>query len=91
MKIKQSVINTFDRVGIPYRVLMKDKFKVTVRNRFTGASCETSPLVKFLIHWVYDTNNSYEFGDHYIKVADFDRIRYFVLAEDSNAYSVCLD
>ncbi len=89
--MKQSVINTLERVGIDYKPLLTRTDKVTVENRFGGGSCETSPLIARLIAWVYATNNAYETGDETVKIADFDRIRYFVLAEDQNAYNTCLD
>jgi hypothetical protein len=89
--IKPSVINTFKRVGIPYEELIDRTDKVTAYNRFGFGDCETTPLIAYLIQWVYSTNNAYERNDHKIKVADFDRIRYFVADQDSNAYMTCLD
>lgn len=91
MKIKQSVINTFNRVGINYEALMNRSDKVMVSNRFGGGTCETTPLIARCIEWVYATSNAYEFGNYKVKISDFDRVRYFVLAEDSNAYMTCLD
>jgi hypothetical protein len=89
--IKQSVINTFNRVGIKHENFDNTLKCVKVNNRFGGGSCETTVLISELISWVYDISNAYEMGDYSVKVSDFDRIRYFVLAEDRNAYSVCLD
>jgi len=89
--IKQSVINTFNRCGIPYEELLKDDRKVVAENRFSGGSCETTPLIKCLIEWVYATSNQYEIGDYRTKVSDFDRVRYFILDQDANAYSICID
>lgn len=90
--IKNSVVNTFNRVGIPFESLMAhDNEVVTVSNRFGGGSCETTPLVKYLIGWVYNVSNAYENGDMTIKVSDFDRVRMFVLEEDNEAYYTCLD
>jgi hypothetical protein len=92
MKIKQSVVNTFDRVGINYKPLMDKTEKITVQNRFGGGSCETSPLVAYLINWVYSVSNLYEIGQGKdIKISDFDRVRYFILEVDANAYSTCID
>lgn len=92
MKIKQSVINTFDRVGIDYKPLMDKTEKITVENRFGGGSCETSPLIAYLINWVYSVNNLYDIGQGKdIRLDDFDRVRYFILAVDPNAYNVCID
>lgn len=88
---KQSVINTFNRVGIPYEELMKQEGTITVHNRFGGGSCETSPLVAFLISWVYNISDRYELGDTSVKVSDFDRVRYYILEIDQNAYSTCVD
>ena len=90
MKIKQSVINTFNRVGIDYSNADTTE-KVTVSNRFSGESCETSPFIAKLVDWVYSTSNNYEAGDFKVKVSDFDRIRYFILEQDSNVYSTCID
>ena len=89
--IKQSVINTFKRVGIPYEELLKDEALVVIENRFGGGSCETTPLVASCIYWVYNTNNAYELGDRSVKITDFDRVRYFVLEQDQEAYMTCLD
>lgn len=89
--IKQSVINTFERVGIDYKSLVDKTEKVIVRNRFSGESCETSPLVAFLVDWVYRTSNDYEVGIHKVNVSDFDRVRYFILEVDSDVYSTCID
>ena len=92
MKIKQSVVNTFDRVGIDYKPLMDKTEKVSVQNRFSGGSCETTPLVAYLINWVYSVSNLYEIGQgEDISLSDFDRVRYFILEVDANAYSTCID
>lgn len=101
MNIKQSVQNTFKRVGIDYEEIQRNSElmksihgiepKVEVRNRFSGESCEVSPLVATCIQWVYRTSNKYEEGDHSVKVSDFDRVRYFVLEVDKDAYYTCID
>lgn len=92
--IKQSVLNTFKRVGIEHEELVawgEKGVKHTAANRFTGERVQTTPLVAKLIDWVYQTSNAYERGDFKVKVADFDRIRYFVLDQDREAYMACLD
>jgi hypothetical protein len=43
------------------------------------------------IGWVYSTSNDYENGINKVNVSDFDRVRYFVLEQDNNAYMTCLD
>lgn len=91
MAIKTSVINSFNRVGIDYMAVNHTVKHVEVQNRFNGETVQTTELVAKCIDWVYNTSNAYERGDYSVKIADFDRIRYFVLAEDSKAYSVCLD
>jgi len=91
MKIKQSVINTFDRVGINPNDYDNTSKTIEVFNRFGGGSCTTTALIAHLIEWVYNTSNSYERGSTRPAVADFDRIRYFILDQDSNAYSTCID
>lgn len=94
MKIKQSVINTFDRAGIDYQKIIDstpEGTKVTVSNRFSGEACEVTPLISYLISWVYKISNQYEEGKYDINVSDFDRVRYFILAEDQNAYYTCID
>lgn len=91
MQIKQSVLNTFERVGIDYKPLSEKEGTVEVHNRFGGGSCEVSPLVAHLIAWVYQTSNDYEEGKQEVNVSDFDRIRYFILEVDSNAYTTCID
>ena len=94
MKIKQSVINTFKRVGIDpdmAQAMLDSTAKMTVNNRFSGESCEVNPLIFKLINWVYATSNDYEMGIQKVNVSDFDRVRYFILDIDSNAYSTCID
>jgi len=91
MTIKQPVINTFNRIGLDYKPLMDLTEKVRVYNRFGGDYADTTPLIAKCIEWVYDTSNRYEMGDYSVRVSDFDRVRYFVLAEDSRAYMACLD
>lgn len=94
MPIKQSVINTFKRVGIDPLVaqdLLDSKDKITVENRFGGGSCEVNLLIAILIKWVYKTSDAYEAGDHSVNVSDFDRVRYFILDQDSTAYNTCID
>ena len=91
--MKKSVENTMKRVGIwdAYQHFTKFKTPVTVSNRFGFGSCETSKSVEFLINWVYDVSNQYEMGIRKVNVSDFDRIRYFIADEDSNAYMTCID
>jgi len=89
--IKQSVINSFIRCGIPYIDLQKREGTVTVYNRFGGGSAETNHLLNYLVQWVYATSNAYEVGDRSVRLDDFDRIRYFILDQDSNVYMTCID
>jgi len=91
MEIKQSVKNTMDRIGIDYASLEKLTAKVEVHNRFSGARCEASQLVAECIGKIYAISNAYEAGDNSINVSDFDRLRYFVLAADKDAYYTCID
>lgn len=91
MTIKQSVKNTFDRVGIDYNALDNSRRDVATSNRFTGETVETTELIAHCIEWVYKINNQYEMGRMDINVSDFDRVRYFVLEQDHNAYMTCLD
>ena len=90
MNIKQSVINTFNRVGIDYKSFT-DTSKIKVYNRFGGGSCMTTPSIAYLIKWVYQTSNDYEMGIHNVRIDDFDRIRYFILEQDKDAYYTCID
>lgn len=89
--IKQSVVNTFKRVGIDYENIDNTTVGYSARNIFTGEEVKTTALIVYLINWVYATSLKYENGDYSVKVSDFDRIRYFVLEQDQNAYSTCLD
>lgn len=91
MTIPQPVINTFKRVGIDYLDLMNETEKVEVSNRFSGESVMVLPLIKRLIDWVYRTSNMYEMGNHDVNVSDFDRVRYFILKVDADAYMTCID
>lgn len=91
MTIKQSVINTFNRVGIDYKKLLKIKNKVEVFNRFSGESAVTTSLLARCVQWVYGTSNDYELGIRKVNISDFDRVRYFILEADSNVYMTCID
>ena len=91
MKIRQPVINTLDRVGIDYKSIDNVKKDYLSMNRFSGETCKTTALIKCLIAWVYRTSNDYERGIQEVKISDFDRVRYFILEQDSNAYSTCID
>lgn len=89
--IKQSVINTFKRVGIDYEQMDNTSKNYQVRNRFSGETCLTTELLAYLVDWVYETSNHYERGDKEVRISDFDRIRYFILEQDSKVYSTCID
>ena len=91
MTIKKSVINTFDRVGIPYKRLMDKPGDIEVHNRFGFGKCVTNYLIAYLIKWVYHTSNQYEQGVFDVNVSDFDRVRYFILEKDQHAYWTCID
>ena len=91
MAIRQPVINTFNRVGIKYENFDNTIKGVTVYNRFGGGSCDVTVLISELISWVYDTSNAYERGDFKVKLSDFDRVRYFILEQDRQAYMTCID
>lgn len=91
MAIKQSVINTFNRVGIDYKALDNTKKEIPIANRFTGKEINTTDLIARCIEWVYETSDQYETGLSNVNVSDFDRIRYFVMEQDTNAYMTCLD
>ena len=69
-KIKQSVINTFNRCSIPYEELLEQHDIIKVYNRFGGGSCETNNLIAFLIGWVYKTSNDYETGIQKVRLND---------------------
>lgn len=91
MTIRQPVLNTMKRVGIDPTAYDNENKNVEVCNRFGGGCVTTTELLAFLVGWVYDVSNEYERGDFHIKLSDFDRIKYFVLEQDSEVYSVCLD
>lgn len=91
MSIKKSVINTFNRVEIPYKDFDNTKKTYTSENRFSGETCETTELINYLIGWVYKTSSEYERGIQEVRISDFDRLRYFILDQDSNAFSICID
>jgi hypothetical protein len=89
--IKQSVLNTFKRVGInpdDYDNVTKD---VEVSNRFSGETVTTTELIAELVDWVYQTSNKYEIGGSTVNLSDFDRIRYFILDQDKEVYITCID
>lgn len=89
--IKQSVINTFNRVGIDYENLDNEKKEVEVHNRFGFGTALTTELIAKCISWVYATSDDYENGIRKVNVSDFDRVRYFVVEQDQEAYMTCLD
>jgi len=89
--IPKPVINTFNRVGIKYQDVVDATDKVRTVNRFSGEAIEVTPLVKRLIDWVYKTSNDYEMGNRDVNISDFDRVRYFILKIDSDAYMTCID
>jgi hypothetical protein len=90
MTIKQSVLNTFSRVGIDGGLDNTAKTE-SIANRFSGESADVTPLVFECIDWVYRTSNAYEAGRSKVAISDFDRVRYFVAETDPNAYNTCLD
>ena len=90
--IRKPVRNSFDRVGFDYKEFLNHTNNVTsVQNWISGETCETHILLAACIRWVYDTALAFERGDYRVKISDFDRIKLFVLEEDSNAYMTCLD
>lgn len=91
MNIKQSVINTFKRVGIDWTAYDNTEKSTEAVNRFTGVAVKTTPLLARLVEWVYSTNNDYEYGVRKVNLSDFDRVKYFILEQDSNVYSTCID
>jgi hypothetical protein len=91
MTIKNSVLNTFKRVGINHTEFDNTNKDTEVYNRFGGGSVKTTQLLSFLVDWVYKVNNQYEGGDTHIRVDDFDRIRYFILEQDKDVYNTCID
>jgi hypothetical protein len=94
MKMKNSIINTFNRIGLDYKSFIGepyDSMKVEARNWLTGVSCQVHPLIRECIEWVYRTQLAYEKGDMGCRQDDFDRVRYFILEVDSEAYNTCID
>jgi alpha/beta superfamily hydrolase len=91
LNIKQSVINTFNRIGLEYQDLLNDTSKVEVYNRFGFGSCVTTPLIARCIDKIYSISNAYERGDMSVNISDFDRLRYFVMEQDQEAYMTCID
>ena len=91
--IKQSVINTFGRVGIDYEHYGNDpKLKIAIANNWlTNEPCEVTPLIAVCINWVYQKQLAFERGNMGCRQDDFDRVRYFILEQDRNAYMICLD
>jgi hypothetical protein len=89
--IKTSVINTFNRVGIPYKELDNLVKNREVANWVTMESCIVTPLIKACVLWVYTKQLAYEKGDMGCRQDDFDRVRYFILEQDADAYSTCID
>jgi hypothetical protein len=91
MIIKQSVINTFDRIRAQYLALDNTAKTETATNWLSGATCPVTPLVLYCIQWVYSETMKQEAGKSKTRLDDFDRVRYFILETDPNAYNVCID
>ena len=91
MTIEKAVQNTFDKIGIDYKKALENTDRYGVKNRFGFGFCETSFLVASLIKWVYRTSNDYELGIRDVSIADYDRVRYFIMEVDKKAYLTCLD
>lgn len=93
MKIRQPVKNTFDRVGINYKLFLnlEDGKNYEAANWITGETVMTYPLVGECIKWVYRTQLDYERGNHKVNLSDFDRVRYWILEVDNEAYMKCID
>jgi hypothetical protein len=92
--IKKPIINTFKRVGIDYESMDNTTKNYRAVNRFSGERVETTELIAYLVNWVYTTSDKYENGDNSISsisISDFDRIRYFILEQDDDVYSSCID
>ena len=62
-----------------------------VANWITGETCMTTALVKACILWVYSETMKQEAGKSKTRLDDFDRVRYFILEADRNAYNICID
>jgi hypothetical protein len=89
--IKQSVINTFERIGIPYKTLDNTEKTKICPNWINGETATVTPLIAWCVSWVYGTQLRFEEGKSDIRLDDFDRVRYFVLDQDKNAYMTLLD
>lgn len=80
-----------DRIGFDYSDADSTE-KIEVYNRFGGGSCQTTPLIARCIEWVYQTSNKFEqMGYKGTRLDDFDRMRYFILEVDNNAFMTCID
>ncbi len=88
--IKQSVLNIMARVNIDHELDNTDK-TYAVRNWLTGEPVVTTALVVRCIEWVYSMTQAMEAGYKPVTISDFDRIRYFILEQDPNAYMTCID
>lgn len=93
MKLTTPIINSLTRAGIDYNLNAKNDQadKVEVSNRFTGETTTVHPLIAEVVKWIYKTNDAFDHGDQSVKISDFDRLRYFVLANDPTAYYLLLD
>jgi hypothetical protein len=94
MKIKDSVKNTLSRQGIyveDYTDKQMTEKDTPIRNWLTGEEVITTKFIADLIIWVYRTSVDYEVGRFNVKTSDFDRVRYFIAEQDSNAYMNCID
>lgn len=86
-----------DKYGIV--INLNDNTKVSLHNRFTGVSVETTTLVAALYRFTIESITSYEirgdgkmfFNGKPVAIGVYDRVRHLILKLDRKAYADLVD
>ena len=96
-KLTTSQINLFDKLDKMGTGAAVNVEPVIVENPINGVTSALDPFIASLVVWVQETYSTYRIGSpmnyngHSVSIAIFDRVKYLVLALDSNAYSNFID
>ena len=96
-KLTQPQKNLVNTLLTKYGMRVNGTEPVITRNWLNGASVVTHPLIAAMVEFVYTCQARYErdykmeYNYKSVAINTFDRVRYLVLALDSNAYGTLLD
>lgn len=99
VELKKSEINLLTKLEEKYGVALVGDGPVTLANRFTGATVQTSRLVAALYQFTIESISSYEmlgdgkmfFKGKQVAIGTYDRVRYLILKLDKKAYYDLVD